>query len=160
MLSMRHLVKGQRQEAGANLRDRAKGSLWGLIVGDCLGSPIQFSGKDSHPWIADMVACPVFGLPPGYWTDDGAKMREIAAELALAKMGYDDGRMWYTDECRDMTLEVMRISGLNALCLDLPKEGHGSANFFFRGPFWDLHYWDESSRRRFVDVVHKMWIEK
>lgn len=66
------LAKGQRQEAGANLRDRAKGSLWGLIVGDCLGSPIQFSGKDSHPWIADMVACPVFGLPPGYWTDDGS----------------------------------------------------------------------------------------
>ena len=88
MLSMRHLVKGQRQEAGANLRDRAKGSLWGLIVGDCLGSPIQFSGKDSHPWIADMGECPVFGLPPDYWTDDEAmaKMREIAAELALARL--------------------------------------------------------------------------
>lgn len=66
------LENGQRQEAGADLCDRAKGSLWGLIVGDCLGSPIQFSGKDSHPWIVDMVACPVFGLPPGYWTDDGS----------------------------------------------------------------------------------------
>lgn len=91
---------------------------------------------------------------------DEAKMREIAAELALAKMGYDDGRMWYTDECRDMTLEAMRLSGLKALYIDLPKEGHGSANFFFRGPFWDLHYWDESSRGRFVDVVHKMWAKR
>lgn len=91
---------------------------------------------------------------------DEAKMREIAAELALAKMGYDDGRMWYTDECRDMTLEAMRLSGLKALYIDLPKEGHGSANFFFRGPFLDLHYWDESSRGRFVDVVHKMWAKR
>lgn len=91
---------------------------------------------------------------------DEAKMREIAAELALAKIGYDDGRMWYTDECCNMTLAAMRTSGLKALYLDLPKEGYGSDNFFFRGPFWDLHYWYESSRKRFVDVVHKMWTGK
>ena len=72
----------------ANLRDRAKGSLWGLIVGDCLGSPIQFSGKDSHPWIADMVACPVFGLPPGYWTDDGS-MAMCVMDSYVRKDGYD-----------------------------------------------------------------------
>ena len=53
-------------------RNKAKGMLWGLIVGDAFGSPIQFSGKDSHPWITEMVACPMFGLPPGYWTDDGS----------------------------------------------------------------------------------------
>ena len=82
------LVKGRRQEAGTNLRDRAKGSLWGLIVGDCLGSPIQFSGKDSHPWIADMVACPVFGLPPGYWTDDGS-MAMCVMDSYVRKDGYD-----------------------------------------------------------------------
>ena len=66
------LANGKRQGAGAEFRDRAKGALWGLIVGDCLGSPIQFSGKESHPWITEMVKCPVFGLPPGYWTDDGS----------------------------------------------------------------------------------------
>ena len=82
------LAKGQRQEAGTNLRDRARGSLWGLIVGDCLGSPIQFSGKDSHPWIADMVACPVFGLPPGYWTDDGS-MAMCVMDSYVRKDGYD-----------------------------------------------------------------------
>lgn len=53
-------------------RNKAKGMLWGLVVGDAFGSPIQFSGMDSHPWITEMVACPVFGLPPGYWTDDGS----------------------------------------------------------------------------------------
>lgn len=52
--------------------DKLKGMLWGLVVGDCLGSPIQFSGKDNHPWITEMVECPVFDLPPGYWTDDSS----------------------------------------------------------------------------------------
>ena len=53
-------------------RDRAKGMLWGLIVGDAFGSPIQFTTMNGHPWITEMVECPVFNLPPGYWTDDSS----------------------------------------------------------------------------------------
>ena len=54
-------------------RDRAKGMQWGLVVGDCLGSPIQFTNKDGHRWITEMEPCDRFvGLPPGYWTDDSA----------------------------------------------------------------------------------------
>ena len=82
------MANGQRQEAGATLRDRAKGSLWGLIVGDCLGSPIQFSDKDNHPWIADMEECPVFNLPAGYWTDDGS-MAMCVMDSYVRKDGYD-----------------------------------------------------------------------
>ena len=82
------LANGRRQETGATLRDRAKGSLWGLIVGDCLGSPIQFSGKDLHPWIADMEECPVFNLPAGYWTDDGS-MAMCVMDSYVRKDGYD-----------------------------------------------------------------------
>ena len=48
-------------------------------------------------------------------------------------------------------------SGLKALAMDLSKVGYGSTNFFFRGPFWDLRYWDEASRKRFVGVIHEMW---
>ena len=89
------------------------------------------------------------------------KMRKIAEELALAKMGYGDGRMWFTEEkCHDMTLAEMRRSGLKALAMDLPEKGYESNNFFFRGPFWDLHYWDESSRKRFIKTVHEMWEEE
>ena len=82
------MANGQRQEAGTTLRDRAKGSLWGLIVGDCLGSPIQFSDKDNHPWITEMVACPEFNLPPGYWTDDGS-MAMCIMDSYVRKGGYD-----------------------------------------------------------------------
>ena len=68
--------------------NRMKGMLWGLVVGDCLGSPIQFSGKDSHPWITEMVPCPVFRLPPGYWTDDSS-MAMCVMDSFVRKGGYD-----------------------------------------------------------------------
>ena len=69
-------------------KDRVKGMLWGLIVGDAFGSPIQFSGKDSHPWITEMMACPVFHLPPGHWTDDGS-MAMCVMDSYVRKGGYD-----------------------------------------------------------------------
>ncbi len=53
-------------------QERYMGMLWGLVVGDCLGSPIQFSDKDNHPFITTMEYCPVFKLPAGYWTDDSS----------------------------------------------------------------------------------------
>lgn len=69
-------------------RNKAKGMLWGLIVGDALGSPIQFTGKDSHPWITEMEPCPVFNLPAGYWTDDGS-MALCVMDSFVRKGGYD-----------------------------------------------------------------------
>jgi len=50
--------------------DRLKGMLWGLVVGDCLGSPVQFMDKDDHPYVTGMLACAHFHTPAGYWTDD------------------------------------------------------------------------------------------
>ena len=87
-------VKGARETNdvfighSTEARDRAKGALWGLVVGDCLGSPIQFSGKDDHPWITEMVECPVFKLPPGYWTDDSS-MAMCIMDSYIRKGGYD-----------------------------------------------------------------------
>ena len=34
---------------------RFRGMFWGLVVGDCLGSPIQFTGKDSHVHVTDIL---------------------------------------------------------------------------------------------------------
>ena len=67
-----HIAKTNKRIEVKMNRNKATGMLWGLVVGDAFGSPIQFSGRDSHPWITEMVACPVFNLPPGYWTDDGS----------------------------------------------------------------------------------------
>ena len=69
-------------------RDKVKGMLWGLIVGDALGSPIQFTDKDNHPWITEMEYCPVFNVPVGFWTDDGS-MAMCIMDSFVRKSGYD-----------------------------------------------------------------------
>ena len=70
------------------LLDSFRGMFWGLVVGDCLGSPIQFSEKDQHPRITEMVDCPVFNTPPGYWTDDSS-MAFCVADSVVRRGGYD-----------------------------------------------------------------------
>jgi ADP-ribosyl-[dinitrogen reductase] hydrolase len=65
-----------------NENDRFLGLLWGLVVGDCLGSPIQFTGKDDHPHVTEMVPCETFGTPPGYWTDDSSMAFCVAESVA------------------------------------------------------------------------------
>ena len=67
---------------------RFKGMFWGLVVGDCLGSPIQFTGKDNHPFITEMIPCNRFHTPAGYWTDDSS-MAFCIAESLERKREYD-----------------------------------------------------------------------
>lgn len=71
-----------------DLKNRAKGALWGLVIGDCLGSPIQFSEKDNHPFITEMVPCEIFRTPAGYWTDD-ASMAFCIIESYIRLKKYD-----------------------------------------------------------------------
>ena len=66
------LANGRKQDAGTDLRDRAKGALWGLIIGDCLGSPVEFRSRTDHKWIDQMEPCPHWNLPKGYLTDDSS----------------------------------------------------------------------------------------
>ena len=68
--------------------DRIRGMLWGLLVGDCLGSPAQFMDMDSFPRITEMIPCHYFHTPPGYLTDDGA-MALCIMESAVDCNGYD-----------------------------------------------------------------------
>ena len=67
------------------LFNRFKGLFWGLVVGDCLGSPIQFTSKDGHPHITEMVPCRGFGTPAGYWTDDSSMAFCVADSLVRLK---------------------------------------------------------------------------
>lgn len=65
-------------EVKDRLKDRAKGALWGLIVGDCLGSPYQFGPRVTNRdyqvggKLLPMTPCELFRCPAGYWTDDGS----------------------------------------------------------------------------------------
>ncbi len=71
-----------------DLLPRFRGMFWGLVVGDCLGSPIQFSDKDRHVHVTDMLPCDFFHTPPGYWTDDSS-MAFCVADSVVRCAGYD-----------------------------------------------------------------------
>lgn len=70
------------------LDDRFRGMFWGLVVGDCLGSPVQFTPKDAHVQVTGMLPCAFFNTPPGYWTDDSS-LAFCIAESYVRCRGYD-----------------------------------------------------------------------
>jgi ADP-ribosylglycohydrolase len=51
-------------------RDRFRGALMGLAVGDALGTTVEFKAPGSFPEVTDMVGGGQFELRPGEWTDD------------------------------------------------------------------------------------------
>jgi ADP-ribosyl-[dinitrogen reductase] hydrolase len=51
-------------------RDRARGCLLGLAVGDAVGAAVEFAARDSFPPLVDMIGGGPFHLAPGEWTDD------------------------------------------------------------------------------------------
>jgi ADP-ribosyl-[dinitrogen reductase] hydrolase len=67
-------------------RDRARGALIGLAVGDALGTTIEFKRRDSYSPIIDMVGGGPFNLAPGEWTDD-TSMALCLADSLIAQEG-------------------------------------------------------------------------
>ena len=58
-------------------RDRFRGCLVGLAVGDALGTTLEFSPPGSFDPIGDMVGGGPFGLRAGQWTDDTSMVTAI-----------------------------------------------------------------------------------
>ena len=71
-------------------RDRARGALLGLAVGDALGTTLEFTARDSQPHHTEMTGGGPFDLKPGQWTDDTAMALALADSL-LACQGFDAG---------------------------------------------------------------------
>lgn len=63
------------------LRDRARGALLGLAVGDAVGTTLEFTKRDSYPPLTDMVGGGPFRLQPGEWTDDTSMALALADSL-------------------------------------------------------------------------------
>lgn len=61
--------------------DRALGAFVGLAVGDALGTPLEFSKRDSLPHLTEMTGGGPFVLAPGQWTDDTAMALALADSL-------------------------------------------------------------------------------
>jgi ADP-ribosyl-[dinitrogen reductase] hydrolase len=103
-------------------RDRQRGALIGLAVGDALGAPVEFQPPQSFMPVTDFDWGGPFGLEPGQWTDDTSMA--LALSDSLAKTGWDlDDQIrrylaWYqhgeysvTGQCFDIgftTLNALR----------------------------------------------------
>lgn len=70
------------------LRDRYRGALLGLAVGDALGATLEFKAPGSFEPLADMVGGGPFRLAPGQWTDD-TSMALWLAESLTERRGLD-----------------------------------------------------------------------
>ena len=69
-------------------KDRARGCLLGLAIGDALGARLEFVPRDSHPAVRDLVGGGPFDLAPGEWTDDTSMALGLADSL-IACHGLD-----------------------------------------------------------------------
>ncbi len=100
-------------EAGS-ARDRARGALVGLAVGDAVGTTVEFLAPGTFEPLTDMVGGGPFHLEPGEWTDD-TSMALCLAESLLDRGGHDatdqleryvrwwkDGYLSSTGECFDI----------------------------------------------------------
>lgn len=70
------------------MRDRHRGSLLGLAVGDAVGTTLEFSQPGSFAPLQDMVGGGPFHLNPGEWTDDTSMALCLATSLVEQK-GFD-----------------------------------------------------------------------
>jgi len=59
-----------------SFKERILGGLWGAVIGDALGVPVEFKSKEEvreNP-VTAMRGYGTFNLPPGSWSDDSSLM--------------------------------------------------------------------------------------
>ena len=75
------------------MTDYIKGSIWGLIVGDALGVPVEFKDREAlrkHP-VTDMMEYGSHYQPKGTWSDDSSMMLCTLDSLGdKGELDYDD----------------------------------------------------------------------
>jgi len=69
-------------------RDRFRGCLLGLAVGDTVGTTVEFSPRGSFAPLTDMTGGGPFQLEPGQWTDDTSMALCLATSL-VERDGFD-----------------------------------------------------------------------
>ena len=78
---MRSENNGVRSVIDDSVRDRARGALLGLAVGDAVGTTLEFKLRDSCAPLTDMIGGGPFRLAPGVWTDDTSMALALADSI-------------------------------------------------------------------------------
>jgi len=107
-----------RKDMRLEVRDRMRGALIGLAVGDAVGTTVEFKRPGSFPPVTDMLGGGPFGLAAGEWTDD-TSMALCLAESLIEKRGFDardqmeryvmwkrDGHLSSNGRCFDIGITV------------------------------------------------------
>jgi ADP-ribosyl-[dinitrogen reductase] hydrolase len=82
VLAQTHVPEPVPATTEAAIRDRARGALLGLAVGDAVGTTLEFKPRDSYAPLQDMIGDGPFQLQPGQWTDDTAMALALADSLS------------------------------------------------------------------------------
>jgi ADP-ribosylglycohydrolase len=69
-------------------RDKYRGALLGLAIGDALGTTLEFKPQGTFKPITDIIGGGPFNLKPGEWTDD-TSMALCLAESLIERRGFD-----------------------------------------------------------------------
>ncbi len=104
-------------------RERILGGLWGSLVGDALGVPVEFIDREviqCYP-VKDMRGFGTHDQPPGTWSDDGAMIlcttdSLLHHEFNLADLG-DRFVRWMDNELWTATGIVFDVGGTTSTAL-------------------------------------------
>ena len=109
------------------VRDRFRGAIVGLAVGDALGATVEFQPRGSFPPPLDLVGGGPFKLKPGEWTDDTSQALCLATSL-IERRGWD-ARDCMTRLHRWMTEGYLSVNGR---CFDIGSSSALSLREFGR----------------------------
>ena len=60
-------------------------AIYGVAVGDALGSPVQFLQRGSYPKVTQMLYCDIFQKEAGTWTDDTSMTLALCDSIKSCK---------------------------------------------------------------------------
>ncbi len=107
------------------VRDRFRGAIVGLAVGDALGATVEFERRGTFRPPTDLVGGGPFKLKPGEWTDDTSQALCLAT--SLIECGGFDPQDCMTRLHRWMTKGYLSVNGR---CFDIGTSTSASLRAF------------------------------
>ena len=106
------------------MKDRSRGALIGLAVGDALGAAVEFSDPGSFPLVTGYRSGGPHGLKPGEWTDDTSMALALADSIAAVGWDLNDQASRYVEWWQTGKYSV------NGRCFDIGITTRNALNRF------------------------------